>query len=113
MVIVDREHKDKYNRNRVLARKIRRKKLLAHYGGLCDCCGEWRYELLSIDHKNGGGNKHRNDIGASNILYEIEKNGFPDDYRILCHNCNMAIAFYGYCPHQITNDKNFDMSLIT
>jgi hypothetical protein len=20
-------------------------------------------------------------------------------YRVLCHNCNMALGFYGYCPH--------------
>jgi hypothetical protein len=21
-------------------------------------------------------------------------------YRVLCHNCNLARGFYGYCPHE-------------
>lgn len=27
------------------------------------------------------------------------RNGYPKGFRVLCHNCNMAIGFYGYCPH--------------
>ena len=27
--------------------------------------------------------------------------GFPKDkYRLLCHNCNQSMGWYGYCPHQ-------------
>jgi hypothetical protein len=29
----------------------------------------------------------------------LARNGFPDGYRVLCHNCNMALGQYGYCPH--------------
>jgi hypothetical protein len=112
MAKVTREQKDQYNRNRVLAHKIQRKRVLAHYGGLCQCCGEWRYELLCLDHINGGGNRHRQRVGPSNLYSILERTGFPEGYRVLCNNCNMAIAFYGYCPHQIT-DKNFHMEVIT
>jgi hypothetical protein len=26
--------------------------------------------------------------------------GFPEGFRVLCHNCNQAIGLYGFCPHQ-------------
>jgi hypothetical protein len=107
-----RGQKDKYNRNRVLARKIRRKKLLMLYGGQCVCCGEWRYEFLGIDHIDGGGNKEREYKGPDKIFREIEKDGLSDKYRVLCNNCNMSIGFYGYCPHQISNDRDFNMAVI-
>src|SRR3990172_5963982 len=40
-----------------------RREVLDHYGGACACCGETTLEFLSLDHKNGGGTKHRNEIG--------------------------------------------------
>jgi hypothetical protein len=24
----------------------------------------------------------------------------PDGFRVLCHNCNQAIGYYGVCPHE-------------
>ena len=34
------------------------------------------------------------------LLYKILRaRGFPLGYRVLCHNCNLARGFYGYCPH--------------
>lgn len=73
---------------------------LDHYGGKCECCGENQIEFLAIDHINGGGNKHRKEIKMS--IYEwLVKQNFPKEgFRILCHNCNQARAYYGYCPHQ-------------
>ena len=72
-----------------------------HYGQSCLCCGEKRIEFLSIDHINGGGNKHRKEIGSNLAFYSwIVRNHFPDFLRILCHNCNQARGFYGYCPHE-------------
>src|SRR5262245_47553294 len=35
----------------------------AHYGTECACCGETHIEFLGIDHINGGGHKHRKEIG--------------------------------------------------
>lgn len=82
-----------YNRNRRL-------QLIARYGGSCACCGEDRYEFLAIDHINGGGNRHRKEVGAGDAFYKwLRAQGLPDGYRVLCHNCNLALGFYKRCPH--------------
>lgn len=77
---------------------------LVHYAGnppKCACCGEKHIEFLSIDHINGGGVKHRKQLGAKWTIYAwLKKNNFPKGYRILCHNCNLSKGFYGYCPHE-------------
>ncbi len=72
------------------------------YGGKCECCNENRSEFLAIDHVNGGGSKERKDMSIAQIIKKVIRNNFPKDYRILCHNCNLAIGFYGYCPHKRT-----------
>lgn len=67
----------------------------------CECCGETRIEFLALDHKNGGGNRHRKSLGGNQMVYrEVRRLGFPDGYRVLCHNCNTSLGHYGYCPHQ-------------
>ena len=80
--------------------------ILSYYGDCtCACCGETRIEFLALDHINGGGNidrKNRIKTGGTQNTYEhLYKLGKPDKekYRVLCHNCNMSIAMYGYCPH--------------
>ncbi len=30
-------------------------------------------------------------------------------YRLLCHNCNSALAYYGYCPHIIADPDGAGM----
>lgn len=74
---------------------------LDHYGNTtCACCGEKRMDFLCIDHINGGGNKHRREIGT-NLIRWLIKNNLPEGpYRVLCHNCNFAIGAYGICPHE-------------
>ena len=69
-----------------------------HYGPSCKCCGEDRYEFLAIDHIHGGGRKHRMQIGGK-LARWLVRNKFPEGFRILCHNCNMALGQYGFCPH--------------
>jgi hypothetical protein len=89
------------------ALKWNRKMLvLRHYsdGGdpECSCCGELNPVFLAIDHTDGDGNKHRRELGLKGgyafYLWLIHE-GFPEGYRVLCHNCNMAMATLGYCPH--------------
>jgi hypothetical protein len=85
-----------------------REQVLFHYGGeipACACpsgtCGETRIQFLCLDHIGGGGNAHRAKVGGGSSFYRwIVKNGFPVGFRVLCHNCNMAMGFYGRCPHQ-------------
>lgn len=83
--------------NRIELRKF----IIDKYGGKCNCCGESTFEFLSFDHKNGGGSKHRKELGrgSSVLLRWIVNNDFPDSIRILCHNCNQSMGCYGYCPH--------------
>lgn len=85
------------------AYKRRQRELVyAHYGPGCACCGELRFEFLSIDHTEGGGTQHRlaEGIRGSGVIQWLINQGLPEGFRILCHNCNQAIGFYGTCPHE-------------
>ena len=86
------------------ARRLARLDCIKHYSGgknCCDCCGEGHLEFLAIDHIKGGGNKHRKSLRRGTYLpVYLKRHKYPKGYRILCHNCNMSIGFYGYCPHQ-------------
>lgn len=85
------------NRTRERAREIR-KLVIKSYGGKCNCCGEERIEFLCIDHINGKNKISLKDVGI--VLYQrLKKENFPPGFRVLCHNCNMSLGFYGYCPH--------------
>mgnify|MGYP001560669672 CR=1 FL=1 len=79
--------------------RLKRLKVLEYYGKKCMCCGEEKIEFLAIDHINRDGYKQRN-LMKTNIYDWITKNKFPKDLQILCHNCNLAKSFYGYCPHK-------------
>ena len=94
----------KKNPERVNARQRARWKairadVLAGYGGKCVCCGETANEFLAIDHINGHGKEHRASIGAA-FYSRLKRQGVPEGFRILCHNCNFARGRYGYCPHE-------------
>jgi hypothetical protein len=91
--------RDRTNQRRWKAE--RRRKVIDHYGGACACCGEDIFEFLAIDHIGGGGTQHRNalQMRGDQIIGWLVKNGLPDGFRVLCHNCNMALGFYGRCPH--------------
>ena len=86
-------------------RERMRNDVISEYGGKCDCCGERRWEFLVIDHKFGGGDKHRLSLGCKTGGYpfyaKLKKMNYPfkDELRVLCCNCNSALGYYGYCPH--------------
>lgn len=78
---------------------------LTKYGGICKCCGESEVKFLAIDHINNDGAKQRRELketkgGTGSFYYWLKRNNYPDGYQVLCHNCNMAKAFYKTCPHQ-------------
>lgn len=80
-----------------------RKEVLNHYGHACACCGESRYEFLAIDHINGGGVRHKKEVlGAvhKSLAIWLRANNYPPGFRLLCHNCNSSLGWYGYCPHE-------------
>ena len=59
---------------------------------------------MSIDHINNDGYKHREltNIGnGSTTYFWLIKNNFPDDFQILCMNCNHGKSRNnGICPHK-------------
>lgn len=71
----------------------------------CQCCRETNLMMLTIDHIEGKGNKHRQQVTngrAAETFYRwLKKSGFPDGYRTYCFNCNVAAHLNGgVCPHQ-------------
>jgi len=68
----------------------------------CVCCGESIPALLTIDHINGNGRKHRESLGAGNGLhfYQWLNKHHPEGFRVLCYNCNCGRRINGgICPH--------------
>jgi hypothetical protein len=110
-------------RNLIKMREYRqriRKEVIEKYGGKCECCGESNIEFLVIDHKNNDGNIERrklngtNKSGGSKFFLKLKR----ELLRVLCFNCNSAIAFHGYCPHKgrpvleklfILNEKEIEL----
>ncbi len=85
---------------RALYKKHRQEVFVAYGGAKCSCCGETEFHFLCIDHVNGGGNKHRKEVpGGVGMISWLRKNNYPKGFRVLCHNCNQAIAVLGRCPH--------------
>lgn len=77
--------------------------VINHYGGKCICCGESEPLFLEIDHINNDGWAHRKKIGTSGkvLVLWIIKNDYPDDFQILCANCNQGKKRNkGICPHK-------------
>lgn len=81
-------------------RKLLAKRVFAHYGTSCECCG--RRTDLSIDHIYGAGTAHRQSLGKP--LYEwLIANEFPAGFQTLCLSCNRSKGEGAYCkrhPHR-------------
>lgn len=87
-------------KSREAIRKIRRE-VIEHYGNLCVCCGEQQYEFLTMDHIEGGGNKHRKELKSQGLARWLRYNKFPTGFQVLCFNCNNAKHNYKVCPHKL------------
>jgi hypothetical protein len=85
-----------------LRRQRVRKEAIQRLGGQCECCGLTVWEFLAIDHRyNDGAAERASGAGASRTAQLVRQVANPKErYRLLCHNCNMALDFYSYCPHQ-------------
>lgn len=82
-----------------------KQEVIDHYGGSCACCGITELKFLTIDHAEGrgAGAKHRRETDniAGGAMHKwLKKNNYPDNFRILCWNCNLSIGLRGYCPHE-------------
>jgi len=54
----------------------------------CNLCGYNDIRALAIDHINGDGHEHRKEQQGGKIVFWLRRNGFPNGFQILCHNCN-------------------------
>lgn len=81
--------------------KENRIKALELLGNKCDCCNENRFEFLAIDHIDGNGYQIRKTYTNQQTVRDIAKTGNIEGYRILCHNCNVALGIYKRCPHKV------------
>jgi hypothetical protein len=69
--------------------------VFGHYGQACACCGS--SDDLTIDHINGGGQAHRDQLAnggrgghGGQFCRWLIKNGFPEGFQALCRPCNAS-----------------------
>lgn len=105
-----KQRKAEYGKN--YAKRLRLQ-VIAHYSKGrfdCNCCGERELLFLSIDHVNNNGSAHRNALGVkpgTGLYRYIINNDFPQDFQILCHNCNHGKHLNGgICPHKVQQQSH-------
>ena len=101
--------KDAYRAKDRDSHKRKKQKVLDAYGGpVCACCGERHFSMLTIDHINNDGAKHRLEIGngkknvGSRLYQWLITNKFPKGLQVLCFNCNSSKYLNGgICEHKL------------
>lgn len=87
--VVCRYHLDTYRDYRA---QIKLEALTAYGGVKCVGCSEATFEILEIDHIEGGGCKHRKEVncgGGGHGFYQwLKRNNYPAGFRVLCPTCN-------------------------
>jgi hypothetical protein len=91
-----------------IAQKHRKLKDEAYnfYGGYkCVCCGITEPTMLTLDHVDGGGTRHKKEIGRGYHYYRwLKNNGFPTKLQVMCYNCNSSKHLNGgICVHKRPN----------
>jgi hypothetical protein len=87
-----KDHREKYlSQTKKYYRRLKMEVLL-HYGkgkAACVRCGFSDARALSIDHMNGRGREHRENVvgHGTNIYQWLRTNGFPKGFQTLCMNC--------------------------
>ncbi len=108
-------HKQHMREVSATAQRQSRIDVISYYSNgsmVCACCGESIFEFLTIDHIDGGGNKHRKNERISNLSLWLKRRQFPSGFRILCTNCNFAHGVYGYCPHNGNVERPASTSIL-
>ena len=83
--------------------------ILKHYGCKCELCGINNPNVLTIDHINNDGRKHRIKIGngttSGDLIYrDLIKNKFPDNVRLLCWKCQ-KITYNEYVRNKASTES--------
>ena len=60
----------------------------------CRMCGQGDLDVLTVDHINNDGAKHRRGLkphqhGGSGLYVTLMREGYPSGFRVLCANCNL------------------------
>jgi hypothetical protein len=97
------KHRLAIRKSNTKSRACAKAAVFLHYGQFCRCCGTDTKEFLTMDHINGGGSKHQKQI-QEYIYIWLVKHNFPNDFQVLCFNCNMSKGIYGECPHKREKD---------
>ena len=88
--MLDLNENQKKHRREIVAkyRNKTRNEVFGHYGRVCSC-GFHDMRALTIDHINGGGNKHRKEIkrGGCHFYVWLKQQGFPQGFQVMCMNC--------------------------
>ena len=95
-------------------RQRAKKEAMSMYGTVCQCCGEYRIEFLTIDHIDGNGAEHRREIsaqGGQSFYIWLRANKYPAGFQVLCFNCNAAKGYFGACPHDKEREEMFKTQL--
>jgi hypothetical protein len=76
-----------------------RREVINAYGGACAQCGVADIRCLQLDHVNGGGSAHRNEVmGTKNtagigFYAKMRQQGYPPGLQVLCANCHMIKTY--------------------
>lgn len=103
-------NKEKENIKQIEYRQKIKQMIFDHYGSACACCFEDNIAFLSIDHVNNDGYLDKSNArraGGRNLYNKVIKEGYPNNYQVLCMNCNHAKARNGgICPHKTERRNN-------
>jgi hypothetical protein len=82
----------------------------------CQGCGDDEFELLTIDHIDGNGNKHRQETGAKtgkNFCFWLKRNNYPSGFQVLCWNCQWLKRYQEMKPKgEITKRQQQKMDYV-
>lgn len=96
-----RPQRNTYARKR---ESMNRLEVLSHYSPslTCQCptCKTNNSDMLTIDHINNDGKKHRLEINHRNIYHWLKNNNYPPGFQVLCWNCNKCKGSFGECHHK-------------
>jgi hypothetical protein len=89
----DKNRNKRNERNRQRYQKIKKEVMSGYCNGdiKCSICEIKDIDVLTIDHIYGGGRRLRAEFkerAGCNFYRDLIRNNFPDEYRVLCFNCN-------------------------
>jgi hypothetical protein len=64
--------------------------------------------MLTLDHKDGGGNQERKQYrNNTQFMQYLSREGWPSRIQLLCANCNQSKLILGSCAHvnEVTSNE--------